>query len=128
MKLKEITEEQRKMYKELILLLREIDSTEKFFMGIYHELYTHKEKVEMLQWLKEANHPTKMDAESKALEITEPRHAIIRKIGDSIGKKVDIIYNDDRQFSGYLWEHSFAEESDIGEESITLSPLDTIIY
>lgn len=40
-----------------------------------------------------------------------------------IGKKVDIVCDDGRCYAGYLFEHSIPEDSDIGEDSITLSPL-----
>ncbi len=40
------------------------------------------------------------------------------------GKKVDIVYDDGGTYSGYLFEHSLLEDSDIGEDSITLAPID----
>ena len=42
---------------------------------------------------------------------------------DYIGKKVDIVCDDGRCYAGYLFEHSLPEDSDIGEDSITLAPL-----
>lgn len=123
MSIKEFTDAQKEAYKELILLLREINPNQNFFMGVYHELFTDTEKQQMLIWLKTTKNPSWDEVEVKALEITEPRNAIRRKICGSIGKKVDITYDNGEQYSGYLWEHSFAEDSDIGEESITLSPL-----
>lgn len=47
-----------------------------------------------------------------------------KKINDLIGKKVDITYDDGMSYSGYLFEHSYAEDSDVNEESITFAPLD----
>ncbi len=49
---------------------------------------------------------------------------IKRKICASIGKKADITYDNGKKYSRYLWEYSFAEDSDIEEESFTFSPLD----
>lgn len=40
-----------------------------------------------------------------------------------IGKKVDIELIDGKKFSGYVMEVTDAEDSDIGEESIDLSPI-----
>ena len=40
-----------------------------------------------------------------------------------IGKKVDIICHDDEAYVGFVFEHSLPEDSDIGEDSITLAPL-----
>ena len=124
MSIKELTDEQKEAYKELVLLLRDINPNQNFFMGVYHELYTDTKKQQMLSWLKVVKNPSWNEVKLKALEITEPRNAIKNKICDSIGKKVDITYDDGSEYSGYLWEHSFAEDSDIEEESITLSPLD----
>lgn len=40
-----------------------------------------------------------------------------------IGKKVDIICHDGEAYAGFVFEHSLPEDSDIGEDSITLAPL-----
>lgn len=40
-----------------------------------------------------------------------------------IGKKVDIVCHDGEAYAGYVFGHSLAEDSDIGEESITLAPI-----
>lgn len=51
------------------------------------------------------------------------REALSHELGRSLGKKIDIVYSNGETYSGYIFEHSYAEDSDIGEESITLAPL-----
>lgn len=46
-----------------------------------------------------------------------------RALAQSIGKKIDILCRDGEEYAGYIFEYSLAEDSDIGEESITLAPI-----
>ncbi len=46
-----------------------------------------------------------------------------RALAQSIGKKIDIRCSDGEEYAGYIFEYSLAEDSDIGEESITLAPI-----
>jgi len=46
-----------------------------------------------------------------------------RSLAQNIGKKIDIVCSDGEEYSGYIFEYSLAEDSDIGEESITLAPI-----
>lgn len=73
MNMKYISDEQRVAYKELILLLREVDSKQSFFMGVFHELDSDEEKMKMLTWLRMRKNLTKTDVERKAFEINAPR-------------------------------------------------------
>ncbi len=41
-----------------------------------------------------------------------------------IGKKVDIVLADGKEFSGYVTDYFDADDSSVGEASIELSPLD----
>ena len=52
------------------------------------------------------------------------KEGLSRALANSIGKKIDIVCSDGEEYSGYIFEYSLAENSDIGEESITLAPLD----
>ena len=52
------------------------------------------------------------------------RESLSHTLANSIGKKINIRCNDGKEYSGYIFEYSLAENSDIGEESITLAPLD----
>lgn len=46
-----------------------------------------------------------------------------RALAQSIGKKIDILCSDGEEYAGYIFEYSLAEDSDIGEESITLAQI-----
>ena len=41
-----------------------------------------------------------------------------------LGKKVDLVCNDGKQFSGYVFDVSDAEDSDIGCDSVDIALLD----
>ena len=51
------------------------------------------------------------------------KQELSRALAQSIGKKIDIVCSDGEEYSGYIFEYSLAEDSDIGEESITLAPI-----
>ncbi len=43
-----------------------------------------------------------------------------------LGKKVDLVCKDGREISGYVYDILDAEDSDIGVDSIEISPLESI--
>ena len=46
-----------------------------------------------------------------------------------LGKKVDIILDDGKEFSGYVTDIYYADDSGIGEDSIEISPLEeNVLY
>lgn len=51
------------------------------------------------------------------------RESLSHELANSIGKKIDIVCSDSEEYSGNIFEYSLAEDSDIGEESITLAPI-----
>ena len=55
----------------------------------------------------------------------ECRHNWIEKCNSQFSREsLSHRCNDGKEYSGYIFEYSLAENSDIGEESITLAPLD----
>ena len=51
------------------------------------------------------------------------KESLSHALSNSLGKKIDIVCSDGEVYSGYIFEHSQAEDSDIGEESITMAPI-----
>lgn len=43
-----------------------------------------------------------------------------------LGKKVDLICKDGKEFSGYVYDLLEAEESDLGKDSVEIAPLDVM--